>query len=95
MTDQPYTPPPIDQAQLDALAEFLDAFGPTLTAITDDLERIVGVFRAACHAAYRANGAPYGDTDEGLSRWMNEARDEELSRWIDSVEDAGLPDPFS
>ena len=67
----------IDTSYWETLCEQLGAFSERLSAYLDDaFERLIAAWApvsAYLQELYTAVGAPYGDSDEGLRRWLEEA----------------------
>lgn len=68
MTDQPTYTPPLDDQTPSPLALFTQTVVISMRQLA---LMMVNPFREA----YRLAGAPYGDTDEGLGRWLGELRE--------------------
>ena len=76
----------------EAFAEFAQHFQVAMAPIAQHMQMIMDqvsiVWRERIypqiHAAYLANGAPYGDTNDGLLRWMRDMG--EVRRHLDAIE---------
>jgi hypothetical protein len=55
-------------AMIQALQEFAQTLEPQMRA----LAAAAAEFQAICMTEYRAAGAPYGDTEAGMWRWLQE-----------------------
>lgn len=59
---------------LEAYAEAGRRFGEAVTAYFERAGRAMAPLVEVFRQAYRDAGAPYGDTDEGMLRWIGERR---------------------
>lgn len=61
------------------LADAVDAFGRLGAFMTDVFNAMQELYNAV-HSAYLEAGAPYGDTSDGMQRWVRERGEAERLR---------------
>lgn len=61
----------IEEFQI-SLSTFMENFSAVIMQIAEQLLPIIQQIYNALHDKYLEAGAPYGDTQEGLLRWMDE-----------------------
>jgi hypothetical protein len=66
----------MDEAELERVRRAFTEYGELLRGtVTPEVERVVAQIQQvvdALRSAYRTAGAIYGDTDDGMLRWLNE-----------------------
>jgi hypothetical protein len=66
----------MEEAELERVRRAFTEYGQLLRGtVTPEIERIVALIQQvvdSLRSAYLAAGATYGDTDDGMLRWLNE-----------------------
>lgn len=57
---------------VDATAKLGDAMVKALTPVMESIRDVCKVLHTTCWNNYRNAGMPYGETEEGMLRWMRE-----------------------
>lgn len=62
----------MDAEQLNRIAKAMQAANEQLLKMAEHAMKAAYALYEAVRAEYRAQGAPHGDTDEGMMRWLDE-----------------------